>query len=99
MRQAHLATPIGLQLPFNPLEETMNRLMPVVAIAPLLALAIPIATLAPEPHQTNAAQLALRWLNCTQQQPNGQTGRSGNPIARSAEVLTGLAAWEVPLAQ
>ena len=70
----------------------MNRLMPVVAIAPLLALAIPIATLAAEPHQTNAAQLALRWLNCTQQQPNGQIGSSGNPIARSAEVVISLAA-------
>ena len=92
MRQAHLATPIGLQLPFNALEETMNRLMPVVATVPLLALAIPMATLAAEPHQTNAAQLALRWLNCTQQQPNGQIGSSGNPIARSAEVVISLAA-------
>jgi hypothetical protein len=70
----------------------MNRLMPVVATASLLALAIPITALAAEPPQTNAAQLALRWLNCSQQQPNGQIGSGGNPIARSAEVVISLAA-------
>jgi hypothetical protein len=69
----------------------MNRLMPVVATASLLALAAPLSVLAAEPPQTNAAQLAFRWLNCTQQQPNGQIGSGGNPIARSAEVVISLA--------
>jgi hypothetical protein len=69
----------------------MNRLMPVVATASLLALATRLSVLAAEAPQTNAAQLALRWLNCTQQQPNGQIGSGGNPIARSAEVVISLA--------
>src|SRR5438105_9284608 len=40
----------------------------------------------------NNAQLALQWLQCTQQQANGQIGSGGNPIARSSEVAVGLAA-------
>ena len=39
-----------------------------------------------------AEQLALQWLQCRQQRPNGQIGPdSDNPIARSAELVTGLA--------
>lgn len=68
----------------------MNRLMPVVATASLLALATPISAAAEAP-QTHAAQLAFQWLACTQQQPNGQIGSGGNPIARSAEVVISLA--------
>src|SRR5437870_11928584 len=40
----------------------------------------------------NNAQRALQWLQCTQQQSNGQIGSGGNPIARSSEVAFGLAA-------
>jgi hypothetical protein len=42
------------------------------------------------------AQRALQWLACTQQQPNGQIGSGGNPIARSSEVALGLAAAGQP---
>lgn len=70
----------------------MHRLMPVVATASLLALAIPISAAAAESPQTHAAQLAFRWLACNQQQSNGQIGSGGNPIARSAEVVISLAA-------
>ncbi len=76
----------------------MNRLMPVVATASLLALAIPLAAAAAEAPQTHAAQLAFQWLTCTQQQPNGQIGSGGNPIARSAEVVVSLAAAGQPAA-
>src|SRR2546422_10986486 len=40
----------------------------------------------------NNAQRAMQWLQCTQQQSNGQIGSGGNPIARSSEVALGLAA-------
>src|SRR5207302_287800 len=40
----------------------------------------------------NNAQRALQWLQCTQQQSNGQIGSGGNPIAHSSEVAFGLAA-------
>ena len=40
----------------------------------------------------SSAQRALQWLQCTQQQANGQIGSGGNPIARSSEVAIGLAA-------
>ena len=40
-----------------------------------------------------AEQLAVQWLQCIQQHSNGQVGPdSDNPIARSAELVTGLAA-------
>jgi hypothetical protein len=42
--------------------------------------------------QPSNGQRALQWLQCTQQQANGQIGSSGNPIARSSEVALGLAA-------
>jgi hypothetical protein len=41
---------------------------------------------------SSTAQRALQWLQCTQQQANGQIGSGGNPIARSSEVAIGLAA-------
>ena len=40
-----------------------------------------------------ADQLAVQWLQCTQQRASGQIGPdSDNPIARSAELVVGLAA-------
>src|SRR3982074_2332443 len=42
------------------------------------------------------AQRALQWLQCTQQQANGQIGSGGNPHARSSEVAIGLAAAGQP---
>ncbi|HEY8738867.1 MAG TPA: hypothetical protein VIO62_17710 [Candidatus Dormibacteraeota bacterium] len=43
--------------------------------------------------QTLNAQRALQWLQCTQQQPSGQIGpNADNPVARSAELVIGLAA-------
>lgn len=40
-----------------------------------------------------ADQLAVQWLQCTQQRTSGQIGPdAGNPIARSAELVVGLAA-------
>src|SRR5256885_12345883 len=39
----------------------------------------------------NNSQRALQWLQCTQQQSNGQIGSGGNPIARSSVVAFGLA--------
>ncbi len=43
--------------------------------------------------QTVNAQRAFKWLECTQQQSTGQVGPSSdNPIARSAELVIGLAA-------
>jgi len=64
-------------------------------VAPLLSLTSPLAAAAASPQSTNA-QRALQWLQCTQQQPNGQIGSGGNPIARSAEVALGLAAAGQP---
>jgi hypothetical protein len=43
--------------------------------------------------QTLNAQRALEWLQCTEQQPSGQIGpNADNPVARSAELVIGLAA-------
>lgn len=53
-------------------------------------------TAAAETPLTTNAQRALQWLQCTQQQPNGQIGSGGNPIARSSEVALGLAATGQP---
>ena len=61
----------------------------VLAIA-VLALSSTVASA--QSRLTNNAQRALQWLQCTQQQPNGQIGSGGNPIARSAEVAFSLAA-------
>ncbi len=67
-----------------------SKFAPVGAI--LLALAMSVSAAASETPQTHAAQLALQWLECTQQLPNGQIGTAGNPIARSAEVAISVAA-------
>ena len=90
-RFAFLATPIGLQLRILALEVHMKRLTTanVIAIALLLLASI---TAGAESRLTSNAQRALQWLQCTQQQPNGQIGSGGNPIARSSEVAFGLAA-------
>lgn len=61
----------------------------VAAIAVLLLSSI---TAGAQNRLTANAQRALQWLQCTQQQSNGQIGSGGNPIARSSEVALGLAA-------
>jgi hypothetical protein len=65
-----------------------------VLAVPLLSLSSITAT-AQAPQPSNA-QRALQWLQCTQQQPNGQIGSGGNAIARSAEVALGMAASGQP---
>jgi hypothetical protein len=63
--------------------------------ASLLALPLLLLASVSASAQTAAgsnAQRALQWLECTQQQANGQIGTGGNPIARSSEVAIGLAA-------
>jgi hypothetical protein len=62
-----------------------------VSVMPLSAIGAGAANTLP----TNA-QRALQWLECTQQQANGQIGSGGNPIARSSEVAIGLAAAGQP---
>jgi hypothetical protein len=57
---------------------------------PLFLLAC-VSASAQTPASSNA-QRALQWLQCTQQQANGQIGSGGNAIARSSEVAIGLAA-------
>jgi len=70
----------------------MKRLIP----AAISAASILVLTAGPAGAQgalTPNAQRALQWLQCTQQQPSGQIGpNSDNPIARSAELVMGLAA-------
>jgi hypothetical protein len=64
-------------------------------VASLLALPLfLLASLSASAQTTTSsnAQRALQWLQCTQQQANGQIGSGGNPIARSSEVAIGLAA-------
>jgi hypothetical protein len=82
---------IGLQLLITALEDTMKRHAAAIYFAAFLVLATSITAAAQTPHPSNA-QRALQWLQCTQQQPNGQIGNGGNPIARSAEVAISLAA-------
>ena len=60
-------------------------------VAASLVLATSINAAAETAHPSSA-QRALQWLQCTQQQSNGQIGSGGNPIARSSEVALGLAA-------
>jgi hypothetical protein len=72
----------------------MKRFAATSAAGALLLLAS-LTAAAQSPLPTNA-QRALQWLQCTQQQPNGQIGSGGNPIARSAEVALGLAAAGQP---
>src|SRR5207302_8903061 len=69
----------------------MNRLATANSVVLALLLLAPITASAQSPLTANA-QRALQWLQCTQQQSNGQIGSGGNPIARSSEVALGLAA-------
>ena len=88
---------IGLQLLNLALEVHMKRFKAATLIALSLLLLPSLAA-----HAQNAlpdnAQGALQWLQCTQQQANGQIGSGGNPIARSSEVAIGLAAAGQPTA-
>src|SRR5947209_3079696 len=67
-----------------------RRIVASLLALPLLLLAS-VSASAQAPASSNA-QRALQWLQCTQQQANGQIGSGGNPIARSSEVAIGLAA-------
>ncbi len=67
-----------------------RRIVASLLALPLLLLAS-VSAFAQTPASSNA-QRALQWLQCTQQQANGQIGSGGNPIARSSEVAIGLAA-------
>jgi hypothetical protein len=67
----------------------------VMAIATLLLGSISAAA---QGSYASNAQRALQWLECSQQQANGQIGSGGNPIARSSEVALGLAAAGQPAA-
>ncbi len=69
----------------------MKRPAAAIMFAASLVLATSINAAAQTSHPSNA-QRALQWLQCTQQQPNGQIGSGGNPIARSSEVALSLAA-------
>src|SRR5438270_4469097 len=73
----------------------MKRLLSATSIVIPLVLLIPLSVGAQNALPSNA-QRALQWLQCTQQQPNGQIGNGGNPIARSSEVALGLAAAGQP---
>ncbi len=69
----------------------MKRIAPAALLA--LSLLVPTTmTVGAQASYSANAQHALQWLQCTQQQPNGQIGSGGNPIARSSEVALGLAA-------
>lgn len=67
-----------------------RRIVASFLALPLLLLAC-VSASAQTPASSNA-QRALQWLQCTQQQANGQIGSGGNAIARSSEVAIGLAA-------
>lgn len=69
----------------------MQRRIVASLLAPSLFLLASVSASAQTPPSSNA-QRALQWLQCTQQQANGQIGVGGNPFARSSEVAIGLAA-------
>jgi len=69
----------------------MKRLPSASVIAIVVLLLASTAASAQSPLTSNA-QRALQWLQCAQQQPNGQIGKGGNPVARSSEVAFSLAA-------
>ena len=73
----------------------MKRLIPAAILAVSSLAFSAIGANAATPLPTNA-QRALQWLECTQQQPTGQIGSGGNPVARSSEVALGLAAAGQP---
>lgn len=70
----------------------MKRPFAALYVAASLVLAPSLNAAAQTSSHPSNAQRALQWLQCTQQQPNGQIGSGGNAIARSAEVALGLAA-------
>lgn len=68
----------------------MHRLIAALLTAALVCAGTTIAAAQSAPA---ADQLAVQWLQCTQQRVNGQIGPdSDNPIARSSELIVGLAA-------
>jgi hypothetical protein len=67
-----------------------RRIVASLLASPLLLLASLSASA--QTTTSSNAQRALQWLQCTQQQANGQIGSGGNPIARSSEVAFSLAA-------
>jgi hypothetical protein len=73
----------------------MKRLLPAAMLAVLVLFNAPVNVGAQDARTSNA-QLALQWLQCSEQQANGQIGSGGNPIARSSEVALGLAAAGQP---
>jgi hypothetical protein len=73
----------------------MKRLVPAAMLA-VLVLFNPAINAGAQDARTSNAQLALQWLQCSEQQANGQIGSGGNPIARSSEVALGLAAAGQP---
>src|SRR5205807_1758105 len=73
------------------IEVHMKRLTSATLTA-IVVLALASITASAQNRLPSNAQRALQWLQCTQQQLNGQIGSGGNPIARSAEVAFGLAA-------
>lgn len=73
----------------------MKRLIPAAMLAVLLLLPSAIMAAAQSAQPLNA-QRVLQWLQCVQQQGNGQIGNGGNPVARSSEVALGLAAAGQP---
>jgi hypothetical protein len=73
----------------------MKRLITAAILAASLVPLTTISAAAAKPLPSNA-QRALQWLQCTQQQANGQIGSGGNPIARSSEVALGLSAAGEP---
>lgn len=73
----------------------MKRLIPAAMLAALVLFAAPVTAGAQDARTSNAQQ-ALKWLQCSEQQANGQIGSGGNPIARSSEVALGLAAAGQP---
>src|SRR5256714_5298437 len=82
-------------VPNSALEVQVKRLARATLIAIPLLLVHPAIVSAQAPLPSNA-QRAFQWLQCTQQQSNGQIGSGGNPIARSSEVALGLAAAGQP---
>ena len=69
----------------------MHRRIVASLLAPSFLLLASLSASAQTTTSSNA-QRALQWLQCSQQQANGQIGSGGNPIARSSEVAIGLAA-------
>src|SRR5260370_31539424 len=69
----------------------MKRPAAAISFAASLVLATSINAAAQTSHPSNA-QRALQWLQCTQQQSNGQIGSGGNPTAPPSEVPAGPAA-------